>query len=229
MRKVCLSFVLLGFAFCLGIVPAFSQKTTNKVRKRVTATQPFDISQLNNSDKEILLAINSLRTSPNGYAESLLNLKTSMEGKIVVLPDGSRWSMKEGATAIDEAIDALKRTSKLNTLDYSVGLSKAARLQLENLQKDITLGHLGADGSDVDGRIYRFGSPGKHTAENISLYAKSGEAAIRQMVIDDGLKSRIHRVNLLSNKAGLVGIASGVGKNGIAICVLVFADKFSEK
>jgi uncharacterized protein YkwD len=207
----------------------FAQTSKTKNSRSVMESKASSTFSPSPFEEEILREINLLRTDPTTYAKNLDKLKASMQGKTLVLPGGDRLMMNEGAPAISEAVNALKRVTKLGKLEYSSGLSLAAKAQLNNLKADISLGHMGTDGSDVTGRLFKVGFPGKFTAENIALYSKSGTEAVFQMVVDDGLTSRVHRINLLKAEYKLVGIAFGTGKNNVEICVLVFADKFKDR
>ncbi len=45
------------------------------------------------------------------------------------------------------------------------------------------------------------------------------------MLIDDGVQSRQHRLNILSSKFLIIGVACGITENGMAICVSVFGSR----
>ncbi len=227
LRPNCSIACILTIVFFALPITAQSLKTIpsdkSKVSDAMSSISPTPI------EEEILQQINLLRTNPTKYSTTLESMKASMNRNVVSLPDGRLWQMNEGAPAISEAIASLKRVGPIGKVEYSSGMSRAAKAQLENLQADITLGHSGRDGNDVEGRLFQVGFPGKATGENIAIYSKTGIEAVLQMVIDDGLKSRIHRQNLLTPDYTLVGIAFGTGKNNVGICVLVFADKFKDR
>ena len=101
-------------------------------------------------------------------------------------------------------------------------------MQLTNLQDDISLGHFGKDGSDIENRLYKIGTPGERYSENIAYYSTDARSIVLTMLLDDGLKSRSHRKNLLSTQLNEIGIAYGIGKKDVGLCVIVFADRFTE-
>lgn len=223
-------FIVASFVtLLLAVFSVSAQKPNPRVSKQSKELQVSKGVSESKIEQDILKEIHSLRSDPAAYAKSLIKIKSEMVGKIATMPDGKRWVMQEGVSAITESIDALNKVGKLKALEYSNGLALAARSQLANLKEDMTLGHMGKDGSDVIGRLYKFGTPGKFTAENISLYSDNGYEVIMQMVIDDGLRTRVHRLNLLSTQISQVGIAFGTGKNNVGICVIVFADKFIDR
>ncbi len=210
-------------------LPVVAQKTAPSPSKSPEVSSNAENTGAQDLQKTILAEINLLRKDPRAYAGFLEQMKSAMEGNIAVFSGGRRIVTKEGTAAVDEAIRVLKREKSLPVIENSPGLAKAAALQLADLKENHTLGHLGKDGSDELGRMSKFGIPGKFTGENISLYTSEAREIIIAMLIDDGLKSRVHRINLLSKQFKLAGIAYGKGKNDMVICVIDFADKFTEK
>ena len=134
----------------------------------------------------------------------------------------------EGTKAVDEAIKFLKSTPKLEPFQYSNGLAKPAKLQLNDLMENYSLGHIGKDGSNVPKRVARFGKGGKLYAENIMNMFSNPREIVMQLIIDDGLKGRGHRKNIFNKTFKHVGVAFGYGPKNDPISVMVFADSFVE-
>lgn len=221
-KVICHSLILICFAFfCLG---ANAQRNTSKKPQSTPPVPPpNNLSQI---ESEVIAEINLLRTDPASYLKILQEMRASLKGKTVKLPNGTLWTMNEGAPALDSAIKTLEKQEKLKALELSDGLSQASRVQLKDLQEDITLGHMGRDGSDVNARLSKIGLAGKNTSENLAIYSTNAREIVLSLVIDDGLITRIHRANLLSDKFEKVGAAYGTGKKNVGICVIVMADKF---
>ncbi len=232
--NLCLGLLILSF-FCVSNV--FSQKTNTK--KRIKSNQsattlpesmiiPAKANFLTGINLDILNEINTLRSDPQTYVKILEEMKSGMKGNIVNLPDGTKWQMNEGLPALDDAINSLKKAAKVTPFSFSNGLAKAADIQLSNLKENMSLGHFGKDGSDIEVRLRSVGLPGDIYAENIAYYVKDARSVVLLMIIDDGLKSRSHRKNLLSTQFRELGLAFGNGKNNVGMCVVVFADRFTE-
>ena len=134
----------------------------------------------------------------------------------------------EGAAPIDEAIDYLRRLAPLEPLNFSASLYKAANLQLDDLILNSVLRHIGRDGSNLASRLKKFGTGGTIYAENITSLADTPRAIVLMMIIDDGVKNRIHRKNIFNPNFRVAGIAFGKNKTGRAFCVINFADRFFE-
>ena len=101
-------------------------------------------------------------------------------------------------------------------------------MQLTDLMENDKLGHRGKNGSDLSARMAKFGSFGNINAENISYYAQDPRQIVLMMIVDDGVKSRSHRKNIFSSVLTVVGIAFGKGNVGQGLCVVDFADRFSD-
>jgi uncharacterized protein YkwD len=77
-------------------------------------------------------------------------------------------------------------------------------------------------------RLAKYGSAGSKTGENIVFYTEAPRNIVLQMIIDDGVKNRMHRKNLFSPNFKLTGISFGKGKTGEGLCVINFVDSFME-
>ncbi len=228
-----LTFVIV--VLCFSVVNIFAQKSKTKTKTSTKTSNtskvspnPQKINTISVVEQEILDEINLLRSNPQTYIKILEEMKNGINKNVVILPNGTRWQMSEGVTALNDAINALKTTGKLKPYAFSNGLTKAANMQLNDLKENMSLGHRGKDGGDVETRLIKFGIPGERFSENISYYVKDARTAVLIMVIDDAFKSRNHRKNLLSTQFNQIGMAYGRGKNDVGICIVVFADKFTE-
>lgn len=226
---------LLFFIIVALLCPNLSiqaQKTNSKPRVSKTLrseTIPPKNLTLTQIQKEIFDEINLLRSNPEDYAKTLIEMRKEIKDNIVTLPNGKLWKMKEGISALDDAINALKTAPKVKSFVFTGGLTSAADLQLTDLKENISLGHRGKDGGDVETRLNKFGYAGTKYAENIAYHSKDAKSVVLTMLIDDNFKSRSHRKNLLSTQFSQIGIVYGTGNTGVNLCVIVFADGFMDK
>ena len=177
----------------------------------------------------ILDEINEARTNPTKYIAYLQEYKHLFRGNTVYFPNGSRMTTFEGIKAVDEAINFLKALPKTAPLKFSNGLSKPASLQITDLIEDSSLGHTGKDGSDLEKRLAKFGFVGNIYAEILIQYVQNPREMVLTMLIDDGLKSRGNRKNILSPKFKQIGLAFGKDRKGDSLCIAIFTDSFQEK
>lgn len=180
------------------------------------------------TEQAILVELNKVRTNPQSYIPQMEEYKKLFKGKNVDFPDYMITTF-EGVGAVDEAIKFLRSAPKLAPFTYSTGLEKPARLQLNDLMENYSLGHTGKDGSNIPKRLAKFGKVGKLGAENTMDFFSNPKDIVMQMIIDDGLKSRGHRKNIFNKTFQQVGIAFGNGKDNKPITVMVFADSFTER
>lgn len=180
------------------------------------------------SHQEIIAEINKIRQNPRAYARRLRKVRDSMEGRRINYSENLSAPAIEGKRAINSAIRALNRSPRLLPVKFDAGLAEVAEIQLEDLKNDRTLGHTGADGSDFQTRLLRIGRTGPQNAENISYFVREPEVIVMSLIIDDGVRNRVHRRSLLNPVLRLIGIADGDGNFGNYLCVMVMADRFTK-
>ncbi len=245
MKTICmksaLSRILIGAAifYLLAPVSATAQKRKTPVKKpvakRPAETPPKPVHPIRKaraySKFELALVeeINAARTNPARVIAFLEEYRKALKGDLIFLPHQLPLKTIEGAAAIDEAIDDLKTVEKLPNLLISDILSEAAHLQLQDVEEDASLGHKGKNGSTLKVRLAQFGTAKGKAAENICFRANSARQTLIIFIIDDGVKSRMHRKNVLHTAFKDVGVACGTGKNKESICVTVFAENIKEK
>lgn len=186
---------------------------------------PPDLSPL---ELAVVEEINLARRDPQKFAGFLQEYQNATRGNLISLPGRIPLRTIEGAPVIEEAIGDLKLVSDLDAFEISVKLSDAARMQLRDLQEDSSLGHKGKNGSTLKMRLAQFVAVQGKSAENICFRARTARDVVTTFLIDDGVKSRLHRKNVLSPAYKKVGIACGVGNNNEPLCVTVFAEDYKE-
>ena len=205
-----------------GAQPAAGKTSARWTADAIDTTAGADY--LGETEKELVLEINRLRTDPAAYAASYLEpLRRYYRGNLLQYPGEIAIQTTEGARALDECIRVLKATPGVSTLAPRKGLCLAARDQARDQARSGRTGHTGGDGSTVPDRLNRYGKWSLAAGENIDY----GNAAARRIVIsflvDDGVPSRGHRGNLLDPSFHLVGVAVGPHPTYGSMCVLDFA------
>ncbi len=197
---------------CLATVQAATTRTT-----ATTAAYPAPDA----FDRELLREINLLRTDPKAFVAHLQRRrKLIAEGSI---------QTDEGVAAVDEAIDVLKRTRPLPVLRLSPGLCAAAFDHVKDQAATGQVGHRGSDKSRCWHRANRHGKWRLRIGENIGYGYRIPRDVIVAMVVNDGVKNRGHRNNLLAEGYRAVGVAHGSHPKMRHMCVMVFAAGFIEK
>lgn len=192
--------------------------------------KPTAATNLSALEKAILEETNLLRKNPPAYAEKLVALRPSYQGKLIHRPGQPSILTQEGVAALDEAIDALRRAPKrLSRLAHADGLSRAARDHARDLGRTGSLGHTGSDGSGPDVRARRHGTWDGLVAENIAFGPTDAEEIVIGLLVDDGVKDRGHREVLLTRDLYFAGVACGPHPGYGTTCVMTYATSFKTR
>ncbi len=135
---------------------------------------------------------------------------------------------KEGPAAVDEAIEFLNRQQPLPPLQYSIGLSYAARDHVLDQGAQGFVGHVGNDGSQSADRVNRYGTWRKSVGENIAYGYQTAEGNVIGLIVDDGVADRGHRTNLFHQGFRYVGVACGYHQFYELMCVMNYAGEYYE-
>lgn len=166
----------------------------------------IDYSQI---EKEILEETNNLRTNPKGFITVLENHLKMFEGEVYTYPGRIGIRTREGVAAVKEAITYLKDQKVLSKLSLDPSLCKAARDHANDTGPKGLTGHDGSDGSTVSDRVERYCKWTVTLCENIDYGIKPGQLVVLSLLVDDGVKTRGHRKNLLNEKLKYIGIGCG--------------------
>lgn len=194
--------------------------------RSLVVEKPAFLSSLENS---VLEEVNLARTNPQTYARLLEDYRASFKGRLVKRPGKIDLMTSEGTAAVDDAIRALKKQKALPAFRISRGMSLAARDHVKDTGPRGISGHNGADGSKPFDRMNRHGKWLKTAGENISYGNDEGRAVIIQLIVDDGVPSRGHRVNIFNERFEVIGISCGQHKVYTTMCVQTFAGDYQEK
>lgn len=189
-------------------------------------------SWLTDAEKDVIREHNRLRVDPARYAEEVIKpIIGFYEGNLLKRPGEIAIRTHEGVGAAQECYRALKAARPAPALVPSKGITLAARDHAADQSRTGRTGHDGADGSQMHTRIQRYGSSNTY-GENISYgrYQKEiGKRIISQLLIDDGVPSRGHRVNILRESFLSVGVAINTHPNYGMICVIDYAGRYTDK
>jgi uncharacterized protein YkwD len=173
-------------------------------------------------ERAVLDEINFARANPQAYAERLKTYRTYFEGKIVRYPGNPNGLItSEGVSAVDEAIAFLRKQQSLPPIAHSDLLALAAADHAAEQGPRGATGHESADGSRPGARVTRRGG-GIYVAETITYGPPSGTEVVRQLIIDDGVRSRGHRRIVFSPEYRFAGAGCGVHKTYRVMCVVDF-------
>lgn len=119
----------------------------------------------------------------------------------------------------------------MEALTLEKGLSLAAQWLADDQAKTGTIGHYGSDGSSPFERMNRYGKWLITAGENCAYGPKTGKEIVAQLLIDDGVADRGHRINILKPEFKKVGIGYSSDGNAPygAVSVMDFAGDYVSK
>ena len=187
------------------------------------------LTYLSRTEQEVILEMNKLRTNPPRYAKLHLEpLRKYYDGLLFRLPDELPLRTDEGVAALDECIAVLRATEPVQPLHPKKGLCHAASDHTKDQGASGATGHIGSDDSSPSGRASRYGHWSGARAENISYGRSTGRTIVIQWLVDDGVRSRGHRENLLNGQFACAGVAVGPHRQYDNMCVATFAGGYED-
>jgi uncharacterized protein YkwD len=181
-------------------------------------------SYLSPFEKEIIYEINLFRSNPPQYAEKYIApLAKNYQKNILQYPGDKPIKTVEGVKALNECVRELKKATPKPILYPSEGLTKAAEDHCRDQSKTGRTGHIGSDNSNLKTRVDRYGKWKVRIAENIAYGNTSARQVIIFLLIDDNVKNRGHRNNMLNPDLKLVGVSFGKHPVYTTMCVMDFA------
>ena len=168
-----------------------------------------------------------LRSS--SYAAYLRELKPRYDGHRFLESDSVVRVTQEGSAAVDEAIRFLESTAPLAVLHGSRGMSLGARDLVADQGPKGSTGHVGTDGSQPWDRVARYGDWEGEIAENVAYGFDSAREVVVQLIVDDGVRGRGHRVNIFNPEFRVVGVSCGNHARYGTVCVITYSAGYVEK
>jgi len=180
-------------------------------------------------EEGIVKEVNLARTNPAVYAFWLRGQRQYYRGKQLGRPGEGPVRTKEGLAAVDEAIRWLEKQRPAGALDYSRGLSRAARDLVASQGASGGFGHTGPDGSTPSERVERHGQWDSVIGENVAYGQRTARDVVTAFIVDDGVPGRGHRTNLFNAAFHVMGVDCGPHSTYGTTCAITFAGGFREK
>ena len=185
-----------------------------------------DADDLTGIEKDVILETNKVRTDPKKFAQLYIQPRLQYyQRRNFSVPGQTTIVTNEGASAVRECINALNRAKSAGILYPEKGLNRAAKDHVTDQAKTGQVGHRGSDRSSPDARMKRYGRfepPWTH-AENIEYGSVTGRDIVIQLLVDDGVKNRGHRINIMSPDFTQTGVACGTHNKFRTSCTINYA------
>lgn len=216
-------------------VPPFPLRKTLRVLAGLTLLLPINararhpVAETRDGfSRKVLAEVNLARTQPLRYADFLASCRPHYRDNFVSLPGEHLTRTREGVAALDEAVRALRHSRPLPPLALSGGLGRAAADLAREQAQTGALGHRGADGSSPFARMSRHGRWHTHAGEAIDYGGATARRVVYNLIVDDGVRDRGHRLNLLAPDFRVAGIARASHPQFRQVCVIDFAAAYTE-
>ncbi len=201
----------------LAVVPAHSP-----------AQQRDSRAYLTRLEREIVGEHNLARSDPASYAALLFDLRPRYDGRSFAISDSVVRMTQEGVAAVDEAIQFLESTAPVPAVRASQGMSLGARDLARDQGPRGSTGHVGSDGSQPWDRVARYGDWEGEIAENVAYGFDTARDVVVQLIIDDGVRGRGHRVNIFKPEFRVVGVSCGNHARYGTVCVMTYSVGYAE-
>ena len=174
---------------------------------------------LSETESNVIFEINKARANPKKYAELYIQpLLESFNGTLFK----GYLQTKEGATVVEECIKVMSSHASLPPLNPDEKLVKMARTHTDKQGKTKEAGHDTPGGKSFKKRFRKYIKKGFVVGENISYGEKEARHIVAQLLIDDGVKSRGHRKNILDPDYTMTGTACGSHGKYAYMCTIDF-------
>jgi uncharacterized protein YkwD len=177
---------------------------------------PVAAQEINAPDAElqrqVVDELNFARTRPQDYIEGLVAYRSTIQGRYALKtvegqygPYTVRTRLSEGTSAVDKAIDFLKKQAPIAPMAGDAKLLAAARRFADEQARSGKWGHESADGSALSDRIAQDGTRRNFNAETIMYGKSSAQDIVMHLIIDDGVPDRSHREVIFDPALTLAG------------------------
>jgi len=180
-------------------------------------------------ERDIVAEHNLARSDPASYAAHLHELKPRYDGHRFYVSDSVVRMTQEGSAAVDEAIRFLESTAPLAFVHASRGMSLGARDLVADQGPRGNTGHVGTDGSQPWDRVARYGDWEGEIAENVAYGFDNARDVVVQLIVDDGVRGRGHRVNIFNAEFLIVGVSCGHHVRYGTVCVITYSVGYVER
>lgn len=167
--------------------------------------------------------LNRLRADPAGMIPDLEDYRDRFDGTLVYGDAGEADFMtREGVAAVDEAMDALDRAPAVPRLATADLLARAAADHVAAQARSGQVGHMSNGRGPPERATARGG--GRFVGEVITYGHISPASVVRQLVVDDGVPNRGHRIEILSARYRYAGVACGAHPKWRTMCVIMLSE-----
>jgi hypothetical protein len=183
---------------------------------------------LSDVEKNLVLAMNLIRHDPVKYAKQYVHPRIQYyKGNMYNAPGRIPMRTQEGVGPVKELYRELLKAKPLPLFYPSEGISKGSRDHAHYMKENGKTTHDGQGG--MSARVSRYGEWVGGLSENLQWGTSNAHEAIMSLMIDDGVKNRGHRINMMNPGYKKVGVAVADHPKWRVSYVINYANDFIEK
>ncbi len=183
---------------------------------------------LSEDEKNMVLAMNLIRYDPPKYSKLYVYPRLQyFDGTLFRFPGRTPTRTKEGIEAVRELYMELLDTSPMPLFHPSPGMSRASKDHARYMKRTGDMSHEGQGG--MSARVSKYGQWQGGMAENLHWGTSNAHEAIMSLMIDDSVKNRGHRKNMLNPSYTKVGVGIEEHPRYRISYVINYANDYIEK
>jgi uncharacterized protein YkwD len=184
-------------------------------------SSPLPETFLSSLKESIITEHNRLRQNPKKYIP-ILEQHIHYFNKNLFTKPGTNTAIitQEGPTALQNAIEFLRKQKPIFPLTYDVPLSNASQSHADDISVNGIDGPIGSDGKSNEDRVNNYVKWDKAIAENIDFGNRTAEDVMLSLLIDDGDEERVHRNVMFNKQLKYFGVGVSEHKE-YGICVVI--------
>jgi uncharacterized protein YkwD len=171
----------------------------------------------------IIGELNYARQKPQAYAKLIQEWIPHFDGKLLELPRQTPVMTYEGASAVLEAVRALRAHKSMGAVTELATFDRAAADLVRDQGPRGGEGHTGSDGSQPWTRMQRYAKNLTEYGEAIAYGPGDARSIIIGLLVDDGVADRGHRQILLNPVFHYAGVSCGKHAAYHQMCVVDLA------
>lgn len=169
--------------------------TTDEWGDKSTIDLARDVDYMTKDEKDYVLEVNMVRTNPQAYAV-----------RYIAPILASKTSSEDYLKDVKECYDVLMATEAVGALAPAKMLYQCAKDHCDSQSKEGLASHTRVDGKSVGDAALEYGDY-MSVGENIAGGQQSAREVVIALLIDKGIESRGHRINILNANYNYAGAA----------------------
>jgi hypothetical protein len=187
-----------------------------------------DASYLTDEEKNMVLTMNLIRYDPPKYSKLYVYPRFQyFKGTLFEFSGRTPLRTKEGIEAVRELYLELLETPSLPIFHPSPGMTKASKDHARYMRNTGDTSHEGKGG--MSARVSKYGEWVGGLAENLHWGTSNAHEAVMSLMVDDGIKNRGHRINMLNPLYTKVGVGIDTHPRIRVSYVINYANDYVEK